>query len=75
MSLQAKLLKKAYGYEVEGKVEDTEQKNIQDTAQPAGGHTTTQNPANVSLDSQAEQEFPELEGRRRQHTFPARNRK
>ena len=79
----AKFLQKAYGYDVSGEIyqgsgpmAQQEQRNIKDTAQPQDQHLTPRNTRNMSLDSEAVEEFPEqLEGREPIQKFmPTRSR-
>jgi hypothetical protein len=59
------LVKKGYGYDVSGEVQDgsgtnNNQKHLWDTAQPQDGHTTPKPQGNINMDTEALQEFPEL---------------
>ena len=71
MHLTAKFLQKAYGYDISGEVQEgsgpianrENQTNINDTAQPQDHHETPRNPNNMVLDTEAEKEFSELDGR------------
>ena len=65
--------KVAYNYDVSGEIGEVwngsesvadreNQKNIDDTANPAEQHTTPGNPANLSRDFQAERDYPALAG-------------
>lgn len=75
--------KTAYGYDISGEVFEgsgeianrENQTNINDTAQPQDHHETPVNPANVTMDSEAEEEFKELRDfkHKRVH-WPPRNR-
>ncbi len=72
------LIKKSYGYDTMGEISEGggtngDQKNLWDTAQPQDGHTTPKPKGNVNMDTQAEQEFPEL-AKKKHHRihFPAR---
>jgi hypothetical protein len=68
----SKLLRKnAYGWDSSGAGAEKheESKNIEDTAQPQDQHETPDNKANIITDSEAIDDFPELAGRRRQHSY------
>jgi hypothetical protein len=62
--------KSAYGYDISGEVyegsgpiaQQEQAKNINDTAQPQDHHETPKNPNNFVVDSDALNDFPELEG-------------
>lgn len=59
------LQKNAYGLDVGGEVQDGvgsggDQKNLRDTAQPQDGHRTPKPNQNVTIDGDAESDFPEL---------------
>lgn len=72
------LVKKGYGYDVSGEVQEgggsnSDQKNLWDTAQPQDGHTTPKPMGNINMDTQAERDFPELaEKKQRRVHFPPR---
>jgi len=78
--------KTAYGYDISGEVGEVSngsadianrenQKNINDTAQPQDHHETGVNPANVTHDTDADKEFPELAERRHKRiNWPPRTR-
>ncbi len=72
------LVKKGYGYDVSGEVQEgggtnSDQKNLWDTAQPADGHTTPKPKGNISVDTDAELEFPELAAKKHHRVnFPPR---
>lgn len=74
--------KTAYGYDVSGEIyqgsgpmAQEQQKNLNDTAQPQDHHETPRNTNNMALDSDAEEEFPELKGRGPiQHFLPVRQK-
>jgi len=80
----AKFLSKkfGYGYDISGEVQEgsgpianrENQTNINDTAQPQDHHETPRNPANMSMDSEAEKEFPELEDNSIQRFLPTRQK-
>jgi hypothetical protein len=60
--------KTAYGYDISGEVMEgsgpvAQQENLNDTAQPQDHHETPRNPNNFVMDTEAVEEFPELEGR------------
>lgn len=75
--------KKAYGHDISGEVmgdstgiANTEnQKNLEDTAQPQNQHMTAPNPANLTRDSDADAQFPELKAfKDKRVIWPARSR-
>jgi hypothetical protein len=75
--------KKAYGYDISGEVFEgsgeianrENQTNINDTAQPQDHHETGVNPANVTHDTDADKEFPELAERKHKRvSWPPRTR-
>ena len=78
----AKFLRKAYGYDISGEIQEgsgpianrENQTNINDTAEPQDHHETPRNPVNMSTDSDAEKEFPELEGNSSQKRMPVRDK-
>lgn len=59
------LQKRAYGLDMSGEVFEgsggiAEQENLEHSSQPQQHHETPPNPANLTVDSEAEKEFPEL---------------
>src|SRR5271166_5146856 len=72
------LVKKGYGYDVSGEVQEGvgsngDQKNLWDTAQSQDGHKTPKPKGNISVDTDAEQDFPELiQKKHHRVTWPAR---
>lgn len=75
--------KTAYGYDISGEVFEgsgeianrENQKNINDTAQPQDHHETGTNPANVTHDTDADKEFPELGAKKNKRVnWPPRTR-
>ncbi len=73
------LLKKAYGMDVSGEVQSGSgsqgtQKNVQDntTGTPSEGHGSPKNLANYMSDSEAAEEFPELNRSSRVRFLPPR---
>ena len=77
----AKFLSKkiGYGYDISGEVQEgsgprAEQENINDIAEPQDHHETPRNPANMSMDSEAEKEFPELQDNSIQQFLPSRSK-
>jgi hypothetical protein len=66
-----RLLKRAYGldqmgevHEMGGQGKNDSQENIEDTAEPQDHHMTPPNPVNTMVDTEAQREFPGLQGRR-----------
>ncbi len=60
--------KKAYGYDISGDISEgsgeianrENQENLNDTGSPSKHHETAPNPANLTRDTDADKEFPEL---------------
>jgi len=73
------LSKKAYGYDIadevtEGSGPRAEQENLDDTMEPQDHHETPRNPANMAMDTEAEQEFPNLKDNTIQRFLSPRQR-
>jgi hypothetical protein len=73
------LQKKAYGLDISGETLEgsgpiAQQENLNDTAQPQDHHETPRNPANMSMDTDAEKEFPELKDNSIQQFLPTRQK-
>jgi hypothetical protein len=75
--------KKAYGYDISGEVFDgsgemanrENEETLNDTAQPQDHHETAPNPANLTRDVDADEEFPELqEFKNKRVSWPPRTR-
>jgi hypothetical protein len=72
------LLKRGYGLDVSGEVQEGvgsggDQKNLWDTAQSQDGHKTPKPMGNINLDTQAEADFPELRDKKHNKVhFPPR---
>lgn len=76
-TIKSNLLKFGYGYDISGEVQEGggtsgQGKDINDTAQPWAQHTTSPSPVNVTRDSEAEEEFPELI--HESNVFPSRGK-
>lgn len=75
MSFKNKLLcKNAYGLDVSGEVSEPsdfsgQDPRLDDTAEPQSGHETENSTQNTLHDGDAEQEFPQLRGRRTPNVF------
>jgi hypothetical protein len=56
-----KLLRRnAYGLDQSGEILDNQQENVEDMANPSKNNETPVNPANITRDFEAEEDFPEL---------------
>lgn len=75
--------KKAYGYDISGEVFDgsgeianrENEQTLNDTAQPQDHHETAPNPANLTRDVDADEEFPELAEKKNERvSWPPRTR-
>jgi hypothetical protein len=68
---RSKLLKKAYGYDTTGIVQEENQTNQRDTNKQREKVEDSPNPANIAVDGEALAEFPELKNR--PNRLPTRN--
>jgi hypothetical protein len=66
------LAKKAYGWDVSGEVQESTQKNIEDTAQPTNQHGSPHNPSNAMIDVDAIEDFPDLADKTKPNFYPRR---
>lgn len=69
-AIDFKRRKRAYGYDVTGVSEEENQTNQRDTDKQREKVEDTPNPANISVDSEALAEFPEI--RNRSNRIPSR---
>lgn len=67
----SKLLKKAYGYDTTGMVNEENQTNQRDTEKQKEKVEDSPNPANIGVDSKALTEFPEI--RNKPNRVPSRS--
>ena len=76
-TFKSNLLKFGYGYDVSGEVMEGggtsgTGKDIEETQEPWTQHQTGPNPVNVTVDSDAEDEFPQIV--HKPNIFPSRSR-